>query len=95
MLKKYGKGRMFGKIRNLNSTHEEIKGRLHLANSCFHPLQSASSHPPNSNRLRSSVIGSGGECRSSVVTIEKGMKVFDTWVLRSIFGPTEAIVIGE
>jgi hypothetical protein len=78
---------MFGKIRNLNSTYEEIKGRLNLANSCF--------HLPNSYRLRSSVIGSGGECRSSVFRTEKRMKLFDTWVLRSIFGPTEAAVKGE
>jgi len=63
MLKKYGKGWMFGKIRNLNSTYEEIKGRLNLANSCF--------HPPNSYRLRSSVFGSGGECMSSVFRIKK------------------------
>jgi hypothetical protein len=70
MLKKCGKSQMFGKTRNLNSTHEEFKGRLNLANSCFHPLQSASSHPLNSYRLRSSVIGSRSECRSSVFRIE-------------------------
>jgi len=62
MLKKCGKSQMFGKTRNLNSSHEEFKGRLNLANSCFHPL--------NSYRLRSSMIGSRGECRSSVFRIE-------------------------
>jgi len=61
MLKKCGKSQMFGKTR-LNSTHEEFKGRLNLANSCFHPL--------NSYRLRSSVIGNRGECRSSGFRIE-------------------------
>jgi hypothetical protein len=86
---------MFGKIRNLNSTHDEFTGRLNLANSCFHPLQTASSHPPNSYRLRSSLIGIGGESRSSVLRIEKRMIVFDTRVLRSISGPIEATVIGE
>lgn len=78
---------MFEKIRNLNSTHEEFKGRFKLSNSCF--------HPPNSYRLRSSVIYSEGECRSSVFRIEKRMEVFDTRVLRSISGPTKETVIEE
>jgi hypothetical protein len=88
---------------NRNSIHEEIKGRLKSGNACYHSVQN-----PLSSRLLSKntkisiyrtvvlhVVLYGCENWSLTLREEQRLRVFETGVLRRIFGPKRNEETGE
>jgi len=86
-----------------NSIEEDIKRRLKSGNACFHSVQNLFS----SNLLRKNikfkvyrtiklpVVCYGCEIVSLTLREERRLRVFESWLLRRIFGPKRDIVTAE
>jgi hypothetical protein len=84
-------------LTNQNYIHEEIKSRLKSGNACYHSEQ---------NLLSSSLLSKNGNIKTYRTIIlpvvlygceswSLALRVFENKVLRRIFGPKRAEVIGE
>jgi hypothetical protein len=87
-------------VKNHLEDWKEIGGRLNLGNSCYHSLQSLLSSRLLSRNLRVKtiilpVVLYGCETWSLTLREEHRLRVFESRVLRRIFGPKRDAVTGE
>jgi len=90
-------------LTNQNSIQQETKSRRNSANACYHSVQKLLSSSLLSKNLKIKiyrtiilpVVMYGCGTWSLTLTEERGLKVFENRVLRSIFGPKRGKVIGE
>ena len=90
-------------LTNQNSIHEEIKSRLKLGNDCHYSVQNLLSSRLLSKNLRIKIYRTiilpvvlyGFETWSLTLREERRLRVFESWVLRRVFGPKRDEVIGE
>ena len=90
-------------LTNQNSIQEEIKCRLKLGNSCYNSVQNLLSSSLLSKTLKIkinrtiilSVVLYGCETWSLTLREERRLRVFESRVLRRVFGPNRDEVTGE
>jgi hypothetical protein len=86
-----------------NCIHEEIKSRLNSGNACYHSVQSLLSSRLQSRNVKVKIYKTiilpavlyGCETRSLTLREEHRLRVFQSRVLRKIFGPKKDEVTGE
>ena len=91
------------KLINQNSIQEEIKSRLKLGNACYHSVQNLLSSSLLSKNLKIKkyrtiilpVVLYGCETWSLTLKEEHRLRMFESRVLRRIFGPKRGGVTGE
>ena len=88
-------------LTNQNSIQEEIKSGLKSGNACYHSVQNLlSSILPSKNmkiKVHRTIIPPvlyGCETWSHTLREECRLRVFESWVLRKIFGPKRDEVTG-
>ena len=90
-------------LTNQNSVQEEIKGRLRSGNACYHSVQSLLSSRLLSKNLKNKIYRTRilpvilyvCEAWSLTAREERKLRVFESMVLRRIFGPRRGEVTGE
>ena len=90
-------------ITNQNSIKEEIKHRLTSGNSCYHSVQNLLSSSLLSKNLKTRIYKTiilpvvlyGCETWSLTLRMEHKLRVYESRVLRRIFGPKRDDVTGE
>jgi hypothetical protein len=90
-------------ITDQNSIQEEIKSRLKSGNACYHSVQNLLSSRLLSKNLKIKiyrtiilpVVFYGRETWSLTLREERRLRVFESRVLRRVFGPKRDEVTGE
>jgi hypothetical protein len=89
-------------LTNQNSTAEEIKSRLRSGNACYHSVQHLLSSKLLSKNLKIKIYRTiilpialyGRESWALILRKERKLRVFESMVLRRIFGPRRDVVTG-
>jgi len=90
-------------LTNHNSIQEEIKGRLKSGNACYHSVQNILSSSLLSKNIKIKIYRTvilpvvlyGCETWSLTLREERRLRVFESRVLRRVFGPKMDELTGE
>ena len=90
-------------LTNQKSIQDEIKSRLKSGNACYHSVQNLLSSSLLSKNIKIKihrtiilpVVAYGCETWSLTLREERRLRVFESWVLRRIFGPKRDDVTGD